>query len=349
MAKQMFWLATALVISTSASAAPVGMVTFLEGDSLLTRGVTRFKLPEGTRLEPTDIVEVSGKGFLQIELSNGAILLLAPQTRAMLQPNAKSTIMEVFVLSGAIKVKTGTAPVRLTTPAFELPLNNATGVANVGTNTGLFMERGSSRLEESLGDQLAAPVALAVNAYWSRTAQTKSQIAARPTPAFVSSLPPVFLDDPASRLAKFTNTKVNLNKAPDFNYADVEPWLMTSPVIRKVLVSLWKPKLSDPAFKAAMLANQAQLPEWERLLAPPKPAMSSKAASEMHSPPSTVISNQTKPANPAGPVTPTTTHPPKPVPAQPNPTATAKPGSTQPATQPMIQDEGHGQQRRKPY
>jgi hypothetical protein len=58
--------------------------------------------------------------------------------------------------------------------------------------------------------------------------------------------------------------------APDFSYADVEPWLKAEPALRKPLVQRWRAKAREPAFRAALVSNLKAHPEWDPILFPEK-------------------------------------------------------------------------------
>ncbi|MBB5018764.1 hypothetical protein HNQ59_002057 [Chitinivorax tropicus] len=352
MTKSLLWLTMAWLITQAAYAAPIGTLTFLEGDSQLIRGSTKYKLLEGARLEGNDIVELAGKGFVQLEFTNGTTLLLGPQSKALLQPGTTASDIDVFLLDGAIKVKSTTSSVRLNTRVFELALTNATAVARIGSSSGLFMERGSGRLDEILADQSTSQQNLPVNAYWSRAAGGKSQVAQRPTSAFITSLPAVFLDDPRSRLEKYAHSKISPNKLGEIGVEDISPWLQAPLSIRKGFVTAWKPRLSDAGFKAQMMEQASKLPEWEKLLAPPKPAPSATPIKPTaHREPTKTAPVTNNPAtSPPVEISPA----PVPVKAAPPPHTPTNlppdaPARSTPSTTPKQADEGNGPQRRKPY
>jgi hypothetical protein len=54
------------------------------------------------------------------------------------------------------------------------------------------------------------------------------------------------------------------------SYADVEAWLKAPPDIRRPLVARFRPRASDPAFRAGLVANLKFHPEWDPILFPEK-------------------------------------------------------------------------------
>lgn len=264
-------------VSLLASAAPFGVVTLLDGGAGLLRGLGHYTLSEGVKLEPGDVVEVSEKGFAQIELGDGSILALGPRARFLsFPPVTGRPADEFFLLQGPLKVeapKSSTdAGVHVVTAQFSLQVADANAVVLASADeSALFMERGETRIRDE-GRQGAAPdpVLLKGNAFYVRKTDQEGTIDTRPPQTFVAALPKAFLDRLPARLAQFKDVDAPPQKAADFTYPDVEAWLKGPAAPRKVLVPRWRPKAKDPAFRSGLMANLKDHPEWDRILFPEK-------------------------------------------------------------------------------
>ena len=271
------WVYVLLACPLAAAAADrVTTVTLLEGPATLVRGVTRYALAEGVRLQPGDVIEVGDKGVAAVEFSDGGALAMSPGTR-MLSISAargKSAAGDYYVTRGALKisgVKQG-ASFRFVTPVFTVqPIEGAT-VLFVGAGEGsVFVEGGEARVSEPPAKgAAAAPLRLKGGEFYSRKADQKGAVAPRPSAAFIGALPKVFLDTLPSRLARYKERDVQPKRVEDVSYADVEAWLKAPPDIRRPLVARFRPRASDPAFRSGLVANLKFHPEWDPILFPEK-------------------------------------------------------------------------------
>ena len=85
--KAALWLCWLACTPLAWAATPLATVTIADGEAVLIRGAMRYQLAEGVRLAKDDIVETSAKGrLLRIEFSDGLILDLGPESRAILAP-----------------------------------------------------------------------------------------------------------------------------------------------------------------------------------------------------------------------------------------------------------------------
>jgi len=76
-----------------------------------------------------------------------------------------------------------------------------------------------------------------------------------------------FRDELPSRLARFAGAKPPVPKTDhDVSYAEVERWLTSG--WGRGLVSRFKPRIQDSAFRQAIEAHLSVLPEWEPVLHP---------------------------------------------------------------------------------
>lgn len=260
----------------AAAADPVATVTLLEGPAELIRGVTRYVLAEGVRLQSGDIIEVRDKGLAEIEFAEGVALAMGAGTRmlAVSIPRAKSAAGDYYVMQGRLKlsgVKQG-ARLRVVTPMFTLmPAEGIAVLAVDGGEGSVFVESGEARLVETPArGGASAPLRLKGGEFYTRKAGQKGAVAPRPSPAFISVLPKIFLDPLPSRMARYKERQVQPKRVDDVSYAEVEAWLKAPPEVRRPLVPRFQPRASDPAFRSGLVANLKFHPEWDRILFPEK-------------------------------------------------------------------------------
>jgi len=272
-----WWTFAFLVCSPVALAAdPAATLTLLEGPAVLVRGVTRYALAEGVRLQSGDIVEVGDKGLAQIEFSDGAALALGPGTRmlAVSMPRDKATGGNYYVTRGALKVARvqRDARLRLVTPVFTLQPTEGIAVALVSDGEGsVFVESGETRLDGPPAKGAATALArLKGGEFFTLKSGQKGTVAPRPSPAFIGALPRAFLDPLPSRMARYKERQVQPRQIELVTYAEVEAWLKAPPDIRRPLVKRFQPRASDPAFRSALVANLRFHPEWDPVLYPEK-------------------------------------------------------------------------------
>ena len=261
------------------AAEPPAVVTLLEGQAVLLRGTVRYALAEGVRLQSGDIVELGDKGAALIEFADGSELNLGPRARfylAVLSPRAAKGggISDFYLMQGWSKLASGksAAPLRLTTPVFGIGTADATAVIQIADGDGaMFVETGEVRVAEGfVKASPASPVRLRGGEFFSRRAEGRGTIAARPAPAFIAAMPKAYMDNLPSRLGKYKDREVNPRATGELTYADVEMWLKAPPEIRRPLMQRFIPKANDLAFRQALVANLRSHPEWDPILFPEK-------------------------------------------------------------------------------
>jgi hypothetical protein len=265
------WAFVLLACPLAAAAAdPAATLTLLEGPAGLVRGVTRYALAEGVRMQSGDIIEVGNKGLAEIEFPDGAAIALGAGTRmlAVSMPRGNTAAGDYYLMQGALKVAgvSKAARLRVTTPAFTLqPVEGVAVLIVRGGDGSVFIESGSARL--------AAPSAtlnLKGGEFFSRPAGQKGAVAPRPSPAFIDAMPKAFFDPLPSRMARYKDREVQPKRVDEVSYADVEAWLKAPPAIRRPLVARFEPRTADPKFRAALEANLRFHPEWDPVLYPEK-------------------------------------------------------------------------------
>lgn len=279
------WLGLLLLLPSLCTAAPMGVVTIVDGEAMLTREATRHQLAESVRLAAGDIVETSAKTRLvRIEFADGLILDLGPESRALLAPKLAGERSKlpsrVHLLRGVAKL---TLPQALPPAAatFSSPVFDVIGVARSAVfivqadNAFAFAESGTVTLQERRNGKAGAPATLKNGEFFARSGDAKAAVTARPTPAFIQQLPRPFLDTLPSRAALFKAREVEPKRLGDLSFADAEAWI-DAEGLRAQFATRWKALARNPEFHAAVAANLRAHPEWDRILHPekylPKPA-----------------------------------------------------------------------------
>jgi hypothetical protein len=257
----------------AAAADPMVVVTLLEGPTTLVRGVLRYALAEGVRLQPGDILEVSDNGLAELEFTDGVALALGPKTRvlALSVPRGKPAPGDFYAVQGTLKLAGAkqSARLRVVTPMFTLqPVEGTVVMALGGKDASVFVEAGEARLTGS-GAPGAAPVRLKSGDFYTGD-EKKGGVAARPAPAFIDALPKAFLDPLPSRIARFGDRQVQPRRLEPVKYAEVETWLKAPREIRRRMPARFQSRAADPAFRAALIENLKFHPEWDPILFPEK-------------------------------------------------------------------------------
>jgi hypothetical protein len=256
----------ALAQPLAAAEAP-GVLTLLDGEATLLVGPRALVAAPGLRLPAGSIVETGeATGLLRIEWPDGSRLDLGPATRVMLRPAAAPRAL-VYVLRGIVKQTQDAAVAGQLSPAFELrPFEGVVVTEVTAEGAVLFAERGTEAVTGRRGG-----VALALQAGQAAVAQGEAPARAQPRPpaGWLARIPRAFRDTLPSRLSQFQGPPPAARARPQPRYADVQAWLAAEPGLRRELPARWAEWLSDPAFKAAVLARLDQHPEWEPLVRPP--------------------------------------------------------------------------------
>jgi hypothetical protein len=289
----------------AADAAP-GVVTILEGDALVYRGLGRVYAAEGMRLATGDIVETAASSFAQVELVDGSVVQFGPSTRALLNstPAKPRTERWWYVMNGWAKVisakqQADTGPgFDIRTRQFWMSSSPSTIVFHLTASPelNLFVESGQVQLAERQAGAQTAPVALRAGDYYRRKAGSEGSVNTEGHSAFINEMPRGFRDTLPSRLKRFRDVDVKPKTAPDFSYSDVEDWLNGETWMRRPLVQRWRPKTRDPAFRSALIANMSAHPEWDRILFPEKYLPKETPPTRAVPPASATVDSSTRPS-----------------------------------------------------
>ena len=286
----------------------IGTITILEGTALVYRGQGRVHAAEGVRVTASDIVEMGGSGFMQIELPDKTVLQIGPRSRALFNASSRpKPERSVYALEGWFKLSAdrrdpkGGPGLELRTSLLDIPAQEGALVVKItATDVAAFAEAAESKLLERQSSGAQVSVALKLGDFYQRKGAAKGLVNAGDKKPFLGEMPAVFRDTLPSRIDRYREKPVPPKDAADFSYADVEPWLKSNPTLRKQLVQRWRAKAADPAFRTALIANLNEHPEWDPVLFPEKyrPKDSPPEAAQL-SEPSRATAPATRPASPA--------------------------------------------------
>jgi len=256
------------------AAEPVGVVTILDGDAILIRGLSKFALAEGVRVAANDLAETGKNAFLRVEFADGAIVDLGPATRVQLnRPSVQQGGRAgLYLLVGWLKLSVDKLPSgsKASVASREFDALGVVGetVERVERGTGaVFAESGPVRvIDRRHGASM--PVALESGDYLALRGREASRIERQPPREFVAALPRQFRDRLPSRIALFRDRELMPKPTGTFSYAEVEPWIDAELLVRRRFVRDWFAKADETEFRERLDADLARHPEWERILHP---------------------------------------------------------------------------------
>ncbi len=217
-----------LLHSSAASARDlVPTVTFVDGRSTIVSGANGYLPAAGVRLRQCDILRTGPQALVQVELEDGGVTLLGPDSRVLFDlPFAGEPVVGPnFLLSGWAKVtvpKRENAPAhRINTPYFDLVIDSGIAVIRIAEDRGqFFLEQGGAVALVSSGRTVARVPVAAGQTYSRKSKQEPGAVTKGVEATLASSLPRTLRDTLPSMLAKSKALDVQPKPAPDHNQAD---------------------------------------------------------------------------------------------------------------------------------
>ena len=273
------WLTGCFLFLASALCygADAGVVTILDGSARVLRGATWYKVVEGARVQDGDLIEASDRAQVQIELATGPTVnfvgpasLLAVTSGS--REGSKAAPAELYLPQGWVKVaaKPPGVALRVRTASGAFSAADAVAVVHaendaievfVETGSGRMLEPGKSGADGAAHDLKSGEFALRATDRPFATAGAAPQ-------KFVGALPRHFRDPLPSRATHYQVARVQLSVDRPISYAEAEPWL--NGPYRRTFIRRLQPRLSDPDFRAPVMAKLQAYPEWQVVLAPPE-------------------------------------------------------------------------------
>jgi hypothetical protein len=275
--KWMAWItcgAAALLLCAAPSHAQTRL-TMQDGRATVVRGTVQSPAVLGMALKDGDIIESGADtALLRVEFADKSTLELGPSARLWLgrMPDtaaASGAGIKGYLLAGWAKLSAGDgarAPTALDTPHGVVQTQGSSLVEARAASASFFAETGDARITAR---REASSLA---------TGQYLSIVKADPAPARPSVPPPAWLktvpvalkDKLPPRRDRFDGKEVAVPAGAAVRYADIEPWLQAETRVRTALLPRWRPLARNARFKADILANMKQHPEWDRILFPEK-------------------------------------------------------------------------------
>lgn len=273
--KRALMLLACLLAGQALAQAGNAVVTITEGPAQILRGVSRSPAATGVKVRPGDILMVDAAGFLRVETDDGIRVDFGPGARALWlpKPAPRSSARLLYLQTGLIKISApiprGATPSAFSTPMVDVDEATVVVLAQEADKLWVFAETGAVKgHERATAPGGEGPLSLKPGEFLSRAGDKKTAASPRPSPEFIGRLPRPFLDTLPARYAEFAKRDTPIKPGPAVAYEEVQAWLQGEPALRRDLMSRWRPRASDAAFKAALVANLKHHPEWERILFP---------------------------------------------------------------------------------
>lgn len=260
--------------ATGAFAADTGVYTIAEGSVRVLRGTAWFRLAPGVRVQEGDIVEAANE-YAQFQLEwarGGAINVQGPALlyTAIVAGDNKAGAAELLVQRGWLKaVGSARQPLRLRLSTLTLDVGESIVVLRGDPGVvDVFVESGTAKASiPVVRGKPAPPRDVKAGELLSRAGDRAFVAEDRPPQAFLGAMPRQFRDALPVLAAQFPEAPA-LGPGREITLAEAEPWLAGTQ--RKAFVRRFTPRLSDPAFRAGVVARAAAYPEWDRVLHPEK-------------------------------------------------------------------------------
>jgi len=255
-----------------------GLVSFAEGGAFsIVRRDTLMDGSKGVALLTGDIVETAPNALLVIQEASGDLVGIGPSTAVYFVE--REEVPTLFVLKGWAKVDAKSGPIRLTGTRLGIQGHQAVMLLHADDRSNeVFVEQGSTTLLPAGDDARPVGKETGSSHFFRRGEQLEVISQASPSGEFVANMPVPFRD-PLPASAKVPEP-VPPRVIRAVNYSDIKDWLTIPRQWRGSFVGRFRGRLKDPAFFAAMNAQQALLPEWQHVLHPPLEPDSNRPSNE---------------------------------------------------------------------
>ena len=273
-------LTTLVLWPVLALAAPLGLVTIVEGEASVLRDTLRFNAEEGMRLRADDILRTAATArFVRIELDGGQTLDLGPATQLLLQPAASGAgrTIDFYLAQGWVKFGSGakapTKPTTLAAPRLDATRIAGTVVLHADKDGDwLFVESGAADAVQHREGTGAATQALKEGDAFVLRGGELGSVSRRLGAEALAQMPKMFTDTLPLRAARYAGKAVEPARSQDLDYRDVAAFVNGEAAVRTGFVARLTPLAEkEPRFRSALLADIKLHPEWQRVLNPPPP------------------------------------------------------------------------------
>ena len=258
----------------------IGLLTIVEGDLVVVREAHELAATEGMQLRSEDIVRSRGGTRLaRLELDDGTLLDIGPDTDLLLQPKAFAAPAEdgtsLYLLRGWLKATTaaakGARSVALASPHFGVARVAGSVVVHATAQASLvFVETGRAEVLERAAGKPGAVYRLIDGDAFAARATASGAVLRRPPPDLIDGLPRAFADSLPRRAARWQGRAVEPGPQSEPSYASLAPWLHAEPALRASFVKRFRPLAHERIFRASLVAELRAHPEWSSVLFPEK-------------------------------------------------------------------------------
>jgi hypothetical protein len=265
--------AGAITIATQAQAAPLGTVTIADGRAHLARGTTVYSVTEGLSIEEADLLDLEEGALVQVELADGTALSFTAKAQALLPAaGAGGKRSDLFLAGGWVKFGLAAAgPVSaVATPHLRLVSQPAVYVMGVAPETSQVFVEAGELVPVFAVPKAGQPVVVKANEYLGVKADSSVTQAARAPQPFVAAMPRLYMDKLPPRLARLKARGVTPKIEREAGFADLDAWVKRYPLARPWFIELFRPKLVEADFVAALEPAIKSYPEYEAALRPEK-------------------------------------------------------------------------------
>ncbi|MFM0037301.1 hypothetical protein PQQ53_24480 [Paraburkholderia strydomiana] len=235
----------------------------------------------GNRLADGDIVETAPQRALQMQDDAGNILALGPDTRALLGPAERVSLLDGWIkLSHLCATSSCPQPVLETTHVGASPDNGSAIVVTASNaragDAAVFVETGGTALTVRI-DGKHAPLRsrLSGGQFASLSAAAPPVVTTRLPADFLAGMPVSFREALRPLEVKLDTHAVRPDTphATPVSYDDIAAWLTSALPARyrpdTRFATRFRTRLADPAFRHAIDSHLGVLPDWRTLLYPP--------------------------------------------------------------------------------
>lgn len=192
---------SALLFAPVAMAETVGVITQTSGEARMLRGENYLEAEVGVEIEAQDIIETEADSSAQVDMEDGSVLKLGPESRLALSEyrldsNKGVLAAGVDLLSGWLRFAVAKlkkdSSYAIRTPVLTVGVRGTEGTIEAqNEQSGLHLESGEVEVVADAEGGKLAPVRVSGGEYIRRLRGQSFDKFPQPPPAFVNRLPPV--------------------------------------------------------------------------------------------------------------------------------------------------------------
>ena len=252
-----------------------GLVSLADGEPFtLIRGDTVLTGTAGVTLVSGDILETRPGNFLVIEVRDGSLLAVGPDSGIFFLPRAEITTLVVLKgwIKADVRATSKAGALRILATRLGVQVEKAVVLLRADARSdAIFAEQGSGTL--LLRDDAATHIDREIQPNQFLIREGKQTVVSQPRPSadFVTNMPVPFRDPLPANASLKLKKAMEPKLVREVSYADIQPWLTMPRDWRGGFIPRFRARLKDQAFFTAMDTHLHQHPEWTVILHPPPP------------------------------------------------------------------------------